>query len=781
MAVSEIIMDFLEDAREQVSRFESSLLKLEKDLSDSDSLNVLFRAAHSLKGSSYYTGFQHLGRFVHKIESLLEPVKKGESVLGKHCINMLFKVLDFIKMSLQAIQEKGEDVPVPPELENGLERAFANEEEKEDKTDSVILDFAPPDVKPISGEDSDAELFSIFIDTLHEQLKVICETIVFDDLSDEDERNNVLNNAFRRIINSSRYMDYEPLVRFFEGWQNLLSNLLAEHSDKKDIIDVSVHCVDYLSKVLPSLDSQSLMEILKAEGGKPYESARPFGEGEQISQELKIIDEELEAAFSRWIEDASRVEDAFEPDREETPEQEPLEEVGEAISSGSSLWEEIVEEEEAEFPVYREEIVVPDEIPVQPTEMLRVDPGKVDHLLNEVGELVIRRSHFVVLNSELKELAEQWYREGILDADKKKALDRLWQEYRDAVSLLGRITADLQDAVMKIRMLPLIQLFEKFPRIVRDHAAQYGKSVRMVIKGGETEVDRRIWEQLYEPLVHILRNAVAHGIEPPEVRKSLGKSEDGTITISAYYRGQHVIIEITDDGAGVPLDRLKKVLLEKGMFRPEEIERMSPEELLDTIFLPGVSTAIDVDETAGRGIGLDVVREECRKINGHVTVRSWETQGTQFIIQIPLTLAIIPGLLVKIKGDIYTLPLASVGEVYAFNEQKVKKVRNAYFLTLEDRTVPLIFPEYLFSRKVRDHDKVGRGNYIVILRTPAKEAGLVVDQFLGQQEVVIKPIEDVMDVIHGYAGATILGDGTISLIIDVPAVIDYVEKLSFPG
>lgn len=777
MAMSEIVMDFLEDARDQLGRFEGSLLRLDQNPSDRDSLQALFRAAHSLKGSSYYTGFQHLGRFIHKVETLLEPYTKRENSLKKRVIDALFSVLDFVKQSLGNIQEKGEDIPVPHDLENRLEKAF---DDREDEPAVGALDFVPSDMEPILGEDSDPELFSIFVDTLHEQLKIICETVASTEFSDEAERKDILDKAFRRVVNSSRYMDYEPLLQFFEGWQNSLERLRGN-----DLLSISEQCINYLARILPSLDSKSLLEILKSAGGESAQPLRPFGEQEVSGEELKIIDEELEKAFSKWIEEsgeaisvAADIEETFETYSEDQFTEESVEE--EEVPSEPTLWEEIVEEEETEFPVYREEIVAPDEVPVLPTEMLRVDPAKVDHLLNEVGELVIRRSHFVVLNSELKRLAEQWYREGILDVDKKKALDRLWQEYRDAVSLLGRITADLQDAVMKIRMLPLIQLFQKFPRIVRDHAAQYGKSVRMVIKGGETEVDRRIWEQLYEPLVHILRNAVAHGIEMPEVRKSLGKSDEGTITVSAYYRGQHVIIEITDDGAGVPLDRLKKVLVEKGVYKREEVERMSPEDLLDTIFFPGISTALDVDETAGRGIGLDVVRDECRKINGHVAVRSWEGQGTQFVIQIPLTLAIIPGLLVRIRGDIYTLPLASVGEVYAFKEQRVKKVHNAYFLTLEDRTVPLIFPEYLFTRKAKEK-KSEKGNYIVIIRTPGKEAGLVVDQFLGQQEVVIKPIEDSMNVIHGYAGATILGDGTISLIIDVPAVIDYVEKFSVAG
>jgi len=765
MSISEIVTDFLEDARDQLSRFEGSLLKLDQEPEDKTALSTLFRAAHSLKGSSYYTGFQHLGKFIHKVESLLEPVAKGEGKLKKQAIDALFSVLDFVKQSLHKIQSEGEDLPVPQELEAKLEEAFSEGE-------PLHLDFMPADVKPIEGEDSDPELFTIYIDTLHEQLKLICEIVVSSEAVAKDEVVQALERSFRRLVSSSRYMDYEVLVKFFEGWQGILVELMQKGSPVNELIGVSSQCVSYLAKIIPSLSAQSLIEILWGEGGKPLEAARPF-----TDQELKVIDEELESAFAHWMEDVPQVEASLEGLEKTVVSHELLEEVSEESAPPEELWEEIIEEEgESVFPVYQEELATPEEIPIQPVEMLRVDPAKVDHLLNEVGELVIRRSHFVTLAAELKKIIDEWAMAGILDAERKRVLTNIWQQYRDAISGLGRITADLQDAVMKIRMLPLMQLFQRFPRIVRDHASQYGKSVRMVIKGGETEVDRRILEQLYEPMIHILRNAVAHGIESPEIRRNLGKHEDGTITISAYYRGQHVIIEVTDDGAGVPIDRLKQVLVDKRFFKLDEVDRMGTEDLLDTIFLPGVSTALEVDETAGRGIGLDVVRDECRKINGHVSVRSWLGQGTQFVIQIPLTLAIIPGLLVKIKGDIYTLPLASVGEVYAFDERKIKKVHNAYFLTVEDRTVPLIFPDYLFYRKA-ETGRLVKGHYIVLLRTPAKEAGLVVDQFLGQQEVVIKPIEDVMDVIHGYAGATILGDGTVSLIIDVPAVIDYMEKL----
>jgi two-component system chemotaxis sensor kinase CheA len=774
MSISEIVVDFLEDAKDQLGRFEGSLLKLDQEPEDKTALSTLFRAAHSLKGSSYYTGFQHLGKFIHKVENLLEPIAKGDGKLKKQAIDALFSVLDFVKQSLHKIQNEGEDLPVPPDLEAKLEKAFSEGE-------LLQLDFMPADVKPIEGEDSDPELFTIYIDTLHEQLKLICEIVVSAEAMPKDEAIQAIERSFKRLVSSSRYMDYEILVKFFEGWQGTLVELIQKGSPSNELIEVSNQCVNYLAKILPPLNAQSLIEILMEEGGKPLEAARPFSD-----QELKIIDEELESAFARWMEDVSQTEvpgEGFEEtvaehELEETAVgHELLEEISEESASHEEFWEEIVEEEgEATFTAYQEELAPPDEIPAQPVEMLRVDPAKVDHLLNEVGELVIRRSHFVNLTAELKKITDEWAMAGILDAERRKVLTDLWQRYRDAVSSLGRVTADLQDAVMKIRMLPLMQLFQRFPRIVRDHASQYGKSVRMVIKGGETEVDRRILEQLYEPMIHILRNAVAHGIETPEIRRNLGKHEEGTITISAYYRGQHVIIEVTDDGAGVPIDRLKRVLVDKGFFKQDEVDRMDTEDLLDTIFLPGVSTALEVDETAGRGIGLDVVRDECRKINGHVFVRSWLGQGTQFVIQIPLTLAIIPGLLVKIKGDTYTLPLASVGEVYAFDERKIKKVHNAYFLTLEDRTVPIIFPDYLFPRKANTGGLV-KGHYIVLLRTPAKEAGLVVDQFLGQQEVVIKPIEDVMDVIHGYAGATILGDGTVSLIIDVPAVIDYMEKL----
>ncbi len=758
MSLSDILNDFLEDARDQVHRFEDALVGLESNKSDRELLYKLFRVVHSLKGSSYYMGFQQLGTLLHKLENYLEPIAKGNLELPPLALDVMFKVLDFVSVSLDEIKLKGEDLPVPENIERSLKETFEQPAEKE----------ATYEVSPILGEEQDPELFSIFLDNLHEQLSNIVSAVSAG-LKDVE----TLSSFFERLISSSRYMDYEVLVEFFESWKGEVLRGIDQNLPVGEMVDITRKQLERLSKIVPSVDYNSLLTDLGREKAFVEKKSE---EEEKSLEEISLIDKELEEAFAKWITEEQPV-----PEGEFV--EEPVQSVQEEVIEHEPLWEEeeeevssqIVEEYIEPAPLVREEIVIEDEVPAQPVEMLRVDPAKVDHLLNQVGELVIRRSHFVALVAELKQIADEWSKEGILDVDRYKVLKDLWYRCRDVLSMLGRLTADLQDAVMKIRMLPLMQLFQRFPKMVRDHALQYSKSVRMVIKGGETEVDRRILEQLYEPLLHILRNAVAHGIEHPEARRSLGKPEEGTITINAYYRGQHVIIEVTDDGSGVPIDRLKSVLVEQRIYSSEEVERMSLEDLLDTIFIPGVSTAIVKDESAGRGIGLDIVREQCKRINGHVLVRSWPGEGTQFVVQIPLTLAIIPGLLVRIGKEIYTLPLASMGEVYAFDEKKVTQIKGVYFLRLEDRTVPLIFPEHLFGRRKVEKD-FKRGNYIVILRTPVKEAGLVVDQFIGQQEVVIKPIDDTMEVIKNYLGATILGDGTVSLILDVQAIIENVEK-----
>ncbi|SFM96646.1 chemotaxis protein CheA [Thermodesulforhabdus norvegica] len=751
--VSDLVEEFLDDARMHVDSLEQALLRLEEKEDDEEVLGRLYRAVHSLKGSSYYMGFQHLGSILHRLEDALQPYVKNRKPISGVQRDALFRVLDYLKGCLSTIATKGEDEEVPADVVavvdnfDSPEVILVSEESK--KTAETPADVQKsPDV--INPDEYDPELYEIFLETLQERLDTLFSLLRrFVDRQEKPDLEE-LSTVFERLEGSGRYMDHEPLVHLFERWKKDLTDGLQGDFSADGLYEMTDRYLKDLERMVPGFDGSGFRELIGVSVEVPEEIEEepeiPEVEEEELTDALSMLDRHIEEAFSAWSDIVEEEEVVFSVDDQK---REPELEYD---------VEEVVEPREPE-----EEVLAP--------QLLKVDPIKVDQLLNRVGELVIRRSEFDVLVRQLDAFIEEWRRIGRLRSDEGRMLTALRDRFQDALSLFGRLTTELQDSVMRIRMLPLVQLFNRFPRAVRDHAKQLGKEVRLLIHGGETELDRYILEQLYEPMLHILRNAVAHGIETPEERERRGKPRRGTITIDAYYRNQMVYIEVFDDGRGIDTEKLKEILVKEGYYTEKDIQNMTEAALLETVFLPGVSTAFEANESAGRGMGLDIVRSKCRSLNGHVYVRSKKGEGAKFIIEIPLTLAIIPALLVKIGKDTYTLPLSSVVEVYSLREGTVKRIKNSYAFVLEDKTVPLLFPEQFFPR-LFDGSESRQGDYVVIVRTPNAEVGLVVDEFIGHQEVVIKPIEDVMAAIHGYAGATILGDGSISLILDVSGLIE---------
>ncbi len=780
---SDFLEEYIEDARDHVANFERSLMRLEQNINDRDALKNIFRCAHSLKGSSYYMGFKRLGTVVHNVENLLEPFVKGGETPDKGLIDILFKVLSFLEDGLNHLAQKGEEPEIPEELELLLK-------EKHDEEEAPSAE-APEDVSSISEDEYDEELLQIYVETVEDKVKELVELICSSDLPKEKLLGRV-NEIFDRLVSASRYMDFDPVVDILESWHKEMSDMITSSESPHLLLGECESYVGKLKSLVPRLNSEALISLIaeKLPSEEKIEEVELFDEDSgDVIPELDSLTKRIDEVFDEWTKEGEEEEEKGKEEFVELSELEgselpdfATEDSSEAPADLSDV-SEIPDEASLPFVTVEEEAldvveedVQKDEAPA-PVQPLRVDPSKVDNLLNKVGELVIRRSELDVLTDELKNLIDEWTRQSRIGTEERKVLEDLYRRYASVITFFSRLTWELQDSVMKIRMLPLMQLFSRFPRAVREHAQTLGKEVRLVIHGGDTELDRHLLEQLHEPMLHLLRNAVAHGIEHPDERIALGKPRQGTIVINAFYRHQMVFVEIQDDGRGIDVDELKERLVQQGIYSRSEVENLDRKELLDSIFLTGVSTAVETTESSGRGIGLDVVREKCRAINGQVTVETRKGKGTKFTIQIPLTLAIIPALLVLINNQKITLPLSNVVEVYKYDPDKVKKIKNIYVLNIEDKTVPLIFPRDIFPRmKASDIDDSDR--YIVLLKTHLHEVALVVDHFLGQQEVVIKPIEDVMNTIRGYAGATILGDGGISLILDVPELVSAVLKPS---
>jgi len=396
---------------------------------------------------------------------------------------------------------------------------------------------------------------------------------------------------------------------------------------------------------------------------------------------------------------------------------------------------------------------------------LRVDAKKIDALMNQVGELVVNRAWFSQLAMEMKDLQRLWFENNKLDQREAKQFKSFAFRLHEASSALGRVANDLQEGVMKVRMLPIGQLFSRYPRLIRQLAQESEKRVHLEISGEETELDKMVIEEVSDPLVHLLRNAVDHGIENPNERRRTGKAPEGTIKLTAYHESNNVVIEVADDGRGMDPQILKKTALDKGLLTPAEAERMTARELLSLIMKPGFSTASQVTKTSGRGVGMDVVKKNIEKLNGTIEMDSVPGEGTRFRIKIPLTLAIIQALLVRVGNDIFTIPLASVVETLRFFREEISTVEGIEVIHLRQSTIPLIRLSGLFSYSQEKQDS--RKAFVVIISMGTKQVGLVVDSLVGEQEVVIKPLVDYLQEKSGFSGATILGDGRISLILDV--------------
>ncbi|WP_457624717.1 chemotaxis protein CheA [Persephonella sp.] len=385
-------------------------------------------------------------------------------------------------------------------------------------------------------------------------------------------------------------------------------------------------------------------------------------------------------------------------------------------------------------------------------EVIRVDVERVEVLMNLVGELVLDRNRIVKLASGLEASCE--------------STDTI-EELLDSITGMSRTVSDLQDAVMKLRMQPVKKIFSKFPRIVRDLAKKLNKKVNLVLEGEDTEIDRSILDKLEDPLIHLVRNAIDHGIEPPEERLKAGKPEVGTIKLSAFQEGDRIIIAIEDDGRGIDVEKVKRKAVEKGLISPEQAENMSDKEAYELLFMPGFSTAEQISDVSGRGVGMDVVASTIHSLRGTIEVESELGKGTKFIMKLPLTVAIIRTLMVGANQRIFAIPLYSVVEIVRYEPENVKNIGQFKSFMLRDEVYLLFSLNELFD--IPDTDEK---QFIVIVRVGEKNIAIAVEELFGEEEIVIKPLGKLLENVQGIAGATITGDGKVVLIVDTNSLIN---------
>ncbi len=406
----------------------------------------------------------------------------------------------------------------------------------------------------------------------------------------------------------------------------------------------------------------------------------------------------------------------------------------------------------------KQEAAKPTHQATQVEQTIRVDVSRLDSLVNLVGELVLSRNMLSQIAGELENKFENEY---------------LVEQLLVATNAIGMNTTELQLAIMKTRMIAIGKVFNKFPRVVRDIARDTGKEIELIISGEETELDKQVIESIGDPLLHMIRNSCDHGVETPEVRLSKGKPRMGTVNLSAYHEGNHVVIEIKDDGAGMDPDKLKRKAIEKGVITVDEAKNMDDKQAFSLIFKAGFSTAEKITNISGRGVGMDVVRTNIEKLNGIITIDSRINEGSTFYLKLPLTLAIIQALLVEVAGETFAIPLASVVETVRITNEEIHSFEGSEVLKLRDRVLSLIRLDEAFALDELEQDEI----YVVVVALAEKQLGFIVDKLIGQEEIVIKSLGDYLGGNPGIAGATITGDGRVRLILDVAGVIEVAQNM----
>ncbi|HEY8297274.1 MAG TPA: chemotaxis protein CheA [Candidatus Baltobacteraceae bacterium] len=573
---------------------------------------------------------------------------------------------------------------------------------------------------------------------------------------------NSLFRALHTIKGSAGMLQFGEVQNLAHKLENLCDLL------RKDRMPLSEGCVDILFSgrdFLTDLVEGAIGDAVVPEGLGDYvarldQFVSVYEETSQMIDGIAGAEPPFEEVSERAVQSASAGDaEAFEAEIERL-----LEEAQRAKPGPAAVAEIVVAEVVVAEPASLPRAAEKREKRTGSHQTIRVDIERLDMLLNLVGELVINRTRISDIANTLDRTLSD--KNGARLNGDAQAIAPLAKDLAESSALLARTTNEIQESIMKVRMVPIGQVFDRFPRLVRDVAKARGKEVQLRISGAETDLDKTIVDEVGEPLMHLLRNCVDHGIETPEVREKNGKPRAGTLSLNAYHEGNQIIIEVADDGAGINLEAVRARGIKQGLIAADD--RLTDREIIELIFTPGFSTAEVISDVSGRGVGMDVVKKNISRLKGVFDVNSETGGGTKFTIKLPLTLAIIQALLVRVTDELYAIPLDSVIESQRVEMRDVRTVHGSEVITLRGQVVPLLrVADFFELAGARDPDKV----MIVIVGLQGRQVGLVVDSFQGEQEIVIKPLSDVVGRIAGISGATILGNGSISLIIDVHSLV----------
>lgn len=681
MFSDEEISVFLDELEEKIQVLNENILILEREGGSPEAIQEIFRAAHTIKGSSAVMGYEKMASLTHEMENLFDQLRKGLLPVTRELVDTLFSALD----TLHDLRDEilGKDVPVD------VEQAVAALRQCQESGAGAFPAAGAEEAVPAQGGPGGAA------GTLEE---------VDEEVIREAELKGYQAYWVAVELDAGCQMKSVRAFLVFETLQQV-GEVIKSEPPAEDIQEGRFETgfrVVLLTKEDPGRVRNLLMTVSEVAG---------------VDIEQIILSEAGSGAVGQ-AEREAKAEKAARADKGE--------------NAGKA--------EHAE---------------VKTVQTVRVDVQRLDTLMNLVGELVIDRTRL----NRFAEIFEARFGGGSGDM-----VDTL----NEISSHLGQVTGDLQEQIMKARMLPVAQVFNRFPRMVRDLAQKLGKEINFIVEGHETELDRNVIEVIGDPLIHLIRNAVDHGIEGPEERVKLGKARAGTLKLKASYMENHIIITVEDDGRGIDPARLRAKAVEKGLLDREVAERMPDREALNLIFMPGFSTAAEVSDLSGRGVGMDIVRNQIENINGIIDVSSTVGAGTTFTIKLPLTLAIIRALMVELGDEQFAFPLTNVLETISARAGEIKRVKHSEVILVRGQVLPLVRLSGIFEREESGNkDRL----FIVVLGVGEKKVGVIVDKLLGELEIVIKSLGDYLGKVPCISGATILGDGQVALIVDVRSLV----------
>jgi two-component system chemotaxis sensor kinase CheA len=721
-ADEEILQDFLVEAGEILELLGEQLVEMENKPDDQELLNSIFRGFHTVKGGAGFLQLNPLVDCCHVAENVFDILRNGQRKVSTELMDVVLKALDTVNEMFDSVRAGNMPDPCDPQLIEELSRF---------STPETADEVAPVAEEPVAETPAEAP----------------AEAPASEAAS--GDTNTVTPESF--LAAEGDITDDE-----FEG---LLNALDEPKADAKPAAPAPAATTN--SDEITEDEFDALLDQLHGSGNSPTADtpaaeapAAPPAPAVASGAEENISESEFEELLDKLHGQGKGPTETADGSTADTPAPAaaappppPPPPVAAKPAAAAKA--------EPPKPAAKKS-----EPPAAAEATVRVDTKRLDDIMNMVGELVLVRNRLVRL--------------GLKSTDESMS---------KAVANLDVVTGDLQTSVMKTRMQPIKKVFGRFPRVVRDLARNLKKEVTLELRGEETDLDKNLVEALADPLVHLVRNAVDHGVEMPDERVALGKPKNGTVILSAEQEGDHILLSIQEDGKGMDPKKLQEIAVEKGVMDQDAADRLSDSESFNLIFAPGFSTKKEISEVSGRGVGMDVVKTKITQLNGSITIDSVMGKGSKFMIKVPLTLAIMPTLMVMLKDQAFAFPLVSVNEIFHLDLTKTNVVDGQEVVVVRDKAIPLFYlKRWLVNQNGLNmkpaSDEPETEGHVVVVSVGTQRVGFVVDQLIGQEEVVIKPLGKMLQGTPGMSGATITGDGRIALILDVPSMLDHYAKRS---